>query len=381
MNEKPFKASDGPMLMLIAFALMLVAQVVMSVVLLSVDASDTIGYEIAQCISMIVFQLVYFATYFVYVKKKGIKATFSLKNGITVRSLLASVAIAAVCFFGFIGLAYYFEYLLSSMGYFSSGLEISSPVGIVLLIIATVIAAPICEETIFRNALCSGLIRSRRDELGVSVISGLCFALMHVNPEQTIYQFCLGTVSAYVMLSCRNVLCSMIIHALSNALALLLSYSEFGLSINGFYSQIGDNAPITLLTCVVLPAAAVAIVWFICKKLKKIEKDAFSQKYKANPQVIWIDENTLQPIYEGDSVPQITEENRYLSNGYNPYTGAPVIVDRLERQKALMQKYKLENGDKAGGFGKNTYRVAFIVYFCITAFLWFITFIGGLILY
>lgn len=381
MNEKPFKASDGPMLMLIAFAFMLVAQVVMSVVLLSVDASNTIGYEIAQCVSMIVFQLVYFATYFVYVKKNGVKVAFSLKNGITVRSLLASVAIAVVCFFGFIGLAYYFEYLLSSMGYFSSGLEISSPVGVVLLIVATVIAAPICEETIFRNALCSGLIRSRRDELGVSVISGLCFALMHVNPEQTIYQFCLGAVSAYVMLSCRNVLCSMIIHALSNALALLLSYCEFGLAIDGFYSQIGSNAPITLLTCVVLPAAAVAIVWFICKKLKKIEKDAFPQKYKANPQVIWIDENTLQPIYEGEAVPQITEENRYFSNGYNPYTGAPVIVDRLERQKALMQKYKLENGDKSGGLGKNTYRIAFIVYFCITAFLWFITFIGGLILY
>ncbi|MBR2967768.1 MAG: CPBP family intramembrane metalloprotease [Clostridia bacterium] len=381
MNKKQFKAVDGPIIMLIAFAAMLAMQLVMSFVLIGAGAIEGVAYEILNCVGMILFQLVYLTVYLVYTRKRKIVSDFSPKNKISLFGVLVSIALTFIAFFGFIGLAYYFEYLLGGIGYVGATLDVSTPIGIALLVVATVVAAPIGEETIFRSALCSGLSKSRKDDVGICLISGLCFAFMHINPSQTVYQFCLGAVAAYVMIKGKSVIYAIIMHALSNALALFMSFTRIGVVVDGFYAQTGENIWITLLTCVALPIVAVTIIWLVAKYFKKYETKRLPHKYKGAPKVIWIDEVTKEPIFEGESVPTITEQNRVFQKGFNPYTGEPVMVDRLELQNALREEYNQNNNEKSGVFGKNTYKVAFCVYFVITAFMWLLTFLAGFIVY
>ncbi|MCH5163523.1 MAG: CPBP family intramembrane metalloprotease [Clostridiales bacterium] len=379
MNKKPFKAVDGPIIMLLAFAFMLVAQVVMSFAIIGVMSNPT-AYEIINCIGMFVFQAVFMSVYLVYTKKRNIASTFTPRNKITIWSVLGAILIAIICFFCFIGLAYIFEILLAKTGYTSSEIGMDSVPAIVLLLIATVIVAPICEETIFRSAFLSGVTKVRKDEIGTSFLCGICFALMHMNPSQTVYQFCLGTIAAYITLKCRNVIPAMIIHATSNLLAMLMSLLDVGVAIDEFYMKVGTNWLIMILLCVAAPIIACVLVWLICKYLKKAEQKKYPDKYNLPRKVIWIDEVTKQPIYEGDEVPVITEENRIIQRGFSPFTGAPVLVDRLELQNALMDDYVRNNGEKTGGLGKKSYEKAFGIYFALTIALWFMTFIEGFIL-
>lgn len=380
MNKKPFKAVDGPIIMLLAFAFMLVAQVVMSVVLVGAGAfENSTVFEIVNCIGMLVFQGVFMSVYLIYTKKRNIISTFSPRNKITVWSVLGALLIAIICFFSFIGLAYIFEISLARTGYKSSDIAMDSVPAIVLLLIATVIAAPICEETIFRSALLSGITKVRKDEVGASFLCGMCFALMHMNPSQTVYQFCLGSVAAYITIKCRNVIPAMIIHGTSNLLAMLMSILNVGVAIDEFYMKVGTSWLIMLLLCVVAPIAACVLIWLICKYLKRAEEKKYPDKYKLPRKVIWIDEVTKQPIYEGDEVPVITEENRIVQRGFSPFTGAPVLVDRLELQNALMDDYVNNNGEKSGGLGKKSYQTAFGIYFAITIVLWLLTLVAGYI--
>ena len=377
MKKNHFKAVHGPIIMLLSFVAMLVMQLVMAFALIGTGATEGELYEILNCVGMILFQLVYVAVYLLYTQKNKIFSTFSPKNKISLLGIAVSVAVTLVCFFGFIGLAYYFEYLLGNVGYVGATLDVTTPIGIALLVVATVVAAPIGEETIFRSALCSGLVKNRKDDLGVCLISGVCFALMHINPSQTVYQLCLGAASAYVMLKGRSVIYAMVMHALSNALALIVSFTSLGVGVEAFYAQTGESVWITLLTCVVLPVVAVTLVWLIGRCFKRYETKRLPAKYKGEPKIIWIDEITKEPIFEGEDAPVITEQNRTFQRGFNPYTGKPVMVDRIELQNALREEYYQNNNEKSGLFGKNTYKIVFCIYFVITIFMWLLTFISG----
>lgn len=375
MNKKPFKAADGPMLMLIAFVVTLVAQLVMSVVLVATQGLGETASDVINCIGLLLFQAAFISTYLVYTKKRNIVSSFSPRNKITVWSVLAGVLIGIICFFCFAGLAYYFEYLLKLTGYVGSGMEINTTAGIILLIVATVIVAPMCEETIFRSAFLSGVTNAHRDEIGPCLLSGLCFALMHINPEQTVYQFCLGAAAAYVAIKSRSVIPAMVMHSTSNLLAVLMSFTKAGNAVDGFYMKVESNVLIALLLCLLLPIVACVIIWLIGKYLKKTEQKKYPNKFKS-ARVIWIDENTKLPIYEGEEAPVITEENRMLQQGFSPFTGTPILVDRLEQQKTLMDEYQ-RNNDQSGG---KSYRRAFIIYFALTMVLWIFTLISGYLL-
>lgn len=372
MNKKPFKASDGPKIMLIAFALMLAAQVVVSFALVPfMFAENDAMVEILSYVGMIAFQAVFLTAYLVYTKKKNVKSSFSPRNKITLWCIPAAILIGFICIFCFMGPANLFDMLLSKIGYVSQELEINSGVSIALIVFATVFAAPICEETIYRSALLSGITKTRTSDLCASLLCGLCFALMHISPEQTVYQFCLGAVAAYVVINCRSVIPAMIIHSVSNALALVMSFTNVGMSIYGFYMNMG-NVFIALLTCIMLPVVACAAIWFICLYLKKAEQKKYPNKYE-EPKVVWIDEQTREPVYEGEPTPEITEQNRLVQRGYSPFTGAPVFVDRLEEQNSLMAEYQIE-AERDRINDNKPYKTMLRIYMILTAIMWLFTF-------
>lgn len=378
MNKKPFRAADGPMLMLLAFAMMMLGQVALSIIMVPF-VFNGIGTDILNYLGLIAFQAIYLGTYLHYTKKRGIKSSFSPRNKITIWSILAALLIAIISFTCFIGPAYLFEGLIEGTGYTSQGIEASGALQIIILVFATVIAAPICEESVFRSALLSGLKKARKDDIGTSLLCGLCFALMHINPSQTVYQFCLGTVAAYITLKCKNVLPAMVLHGTSNLLALIMSMTTLGQAMDEFYMKVNDNILIALILCALLPIVACVLIWLICRYLHKAEKKKYPNKFE-EPRVIWIDENTKEPIYEGDEAPVVTEENRMVQRGFSPFTGAPVYVDRLELQSALMEEYLNKHDEKKGALGKNSYKTALVIYFAATITLWLLTFVSGMFL-
>lgn len=377
MNKKPFKAADGSTLMLIAFGAMLVAQLLIAFVLAGIQISNgqgSLAEEILNFVAMLVFQAIFISVYFIYVKKRNIISDYSPFNKITVWSVVAAPFLALVCMFGFMGVAYLFDFLLTRIGFSITGIDPTTPLSMVLMVAATVFAAPICEETIFRNAFLSGANKVRKDPLGLCLLSGICFALMHINPAQTVYQFCLGASIAYIVIKTGSVLPGMIMHSVSNAAALVISYTDIGMGIDAFFVKVDSNVLVLLLSCLVLPVLAVAIIWFISRLLSKAERGKYPSKF-GERKVIWIDENTLEPIYEGEETPVVTEQNKMVKRGFNPMTGAPVIVDRLELQQSLLDDYY-----KKGDITNKRFRLMLILYLIITGIIWVLNLVSGIAL-
>ncbi len=88
------------------------------------------------------------------------------------------------------------------------------------LFLLTVIAAPLCEEFIFRGLIFGGLRRSMQ-LLPATLVSAALFAVVHP-PASMLPVFALGICTAYVYERTRMLLAPMLVHAIYNAL--LLAY-------------------------------------------------------------------------------------------------------------------------------------------------------------
>ncbi len=91
----------------------------------------------------------------------------------------------------------------------------------VLLSLFIICALPaVGEELVFRGAIASSY--KNYGGVAVVVISGLLFSLSHFNTAQTVYQFFIGALLAYLYLKTNNLLITMLIHFLNNAIAVFL---------------------------------------------------------------------------------------------------------------------------------------------------------------
>lgn len=98
--------------------------------------------------------------------------------------------------------------------------EIGSPVPLVL---AAVIAAPFVEELFFRGFLFYGL-RQRFGWRWAAVISTAFFALLHLQPVNSLPIFLLGFLFAYISHIGNSIWPSIILHAFYNGLNVLILY-------------------------------------------------------------------------------------------------------------------------------------------------------------
>ncbi len=91
------------------------------------------------------------------------------------------------------------------------------------MVIATVIAAPLFEEVLYRGILYIGL-RKLIGVPGGAVVSGFVFALIHFNLYSFLPLFALGVILALAYERTRNLLVPIFFHAAFNGLTLLLVY-------------------------------------------------------------------------------------------------------------------------------------------------------------
>ncbi len=92
---------------------------------------------------------------------------------------------------------------------------------IIVVVILTVIIAPITEELIFRGMV-MGSLKTVISSLGANIFQAAAFGLYHMNLVQGIYAFILGLILGSMALRFHSVKASILLHMAVNASAYLL---------------------------------------------------------------------------------------------------------------------------------------------------------------
>jgi uncharacterized protein len=121
-------------------------------------------------------------------------------------------------------------------------LQFASMTG-VLGFIMIVIAAPICEELIFRGIILDGFLK-RYNPVKSIVVSSLLFGAIHLNPWQFVAGTVIGIFAGWVYYRSRSISYCMIIHAFCNLIAFVSlkftpNYEEtIGMSLVEYYGSV-----------------------------------------------------------------------------------------------------------------------------------------------
>ncbi len=221
--------------------------------------SDIGSSAIFNFIMMALIQVGFFLVFYICILQPKRELTLSVKNKINYPSLAFTPFIAALCICAFYLVTFWFMTGLSKAG-FTPAAEVimSTPFEFILGSFVLCVAAPVCEELIFRGALLSGL-REKYGVVASVLLSAFAFMLMHMNPAQTVYQFLLGIVCALAALAAGSVLPAMLIHSFSNMFAIIIDYTALGAILEKFLNFLSARAGIA----VVVTLACFAVFGFL----------------------------------------------------------------------------------------------------------------------
>lgn len=123
-------------------------------------------------------------------------------------------------------------------------------------IVSIVVVAPLTEELLFRGAILGHLLRTMKKPGHAILVSALIFGLIHVNPAQVPFAFCLGLVFGWLYWRTGSLIPGILGHFLNNATATLLmaltAEEEMQLTTTDYIGP--------LHTCLLL---AVALILFV----------------------------------------------------------------------------------------------------------------------
>jgi sodium transport system permease protein len=88
----------------------------------------------------------------------------------------------------------------------------------------------LCEETLFRGLLLSGL--RRWGSWAAIGLTALCFGLLHGSIYRLLPTFVLGLILGYTVWRSRSIYCSMIIHCLNNGLVAFVVWNSQGQDVD-----------------------------------------------------------------------------------------------------------------------------------------------------
>lgn len=264
---------DGCVSYLFAVLGILGVQLVVGIVAVAVQqvtGVDLLQNGMFNYTAMILMQAVNIAAVALVCGWKKTRPDYSVTRPVRPYVLPLGLVVGAVCLFGFYGLAYAFDMLLQVTGYAgTTNIPFTSPAEIAVGSIVTVLIAPLGEELVYRGALLSGLKKGFPTWAAV-LLSGASFSLMHMNPQQTVYQFCLGCVCALFVVVTGTPVFSMIVHGASNLIAVLMEVTPFGTAFEGFIvgmSASGGTTAAWILVSAVLGAGALFGLAYACKRL------------------------------------------------------------------------------------------------------------------
>ena len=244
----------------VAFSLAVVAPVVTTLLFMLVGGAFGVfseGYENAEwykyagfLLSQFAFALVA-AFHFAYSKQPLSLVTGKPKGKYFLLAILLQLGLLSLS-----EVNGWFLQFLERFGYEMPEMNIPSldGFGIVGAIAVVALLPAVFEETIFRGILRVGL--SSFPLWASALLSGALFALFHMSPAQTLYQFACGACFALVAIRSGSVLPTVLSHFLNNAAILL--FMKFG--FNGL--PVGWNVAALILSALCLLGTLSYLIFF-----------------------------------------------------------------------------------------------------------------------
>lgn len=326
--KRTLTASGGAAIYLIAILVNLGVQLLGSVALVIAGAvSGNAGVSSAlNYVLMALLQAGFLLTFALFVKKSDRGLAFPVR-ALKWYDILLGVLAAGICVFCFIFPAQWFAVLLEKIGYnFSTEIPLDGALDVTLCVIVTVIIAPVCEELVFRGALLTGLTK----KFGVIpsvILSGLAFSLMHMNPEQTVYQFFMGCACAYLAICSGSVLCPMIVHACNNLIAIIFEFTGTAF-LDVFFTNYGTFAAVTVAFLI----AGVIALYFIGRLMMKSERHGAGAGLVFDLKRTNSDENSQNPTENNAEIAKNIDGVRQNRTKNNCFTAA---TDPIKAEAAL----------------------------------------------
>jgi membrane protease YdiL (CAAX protease family) len=105
-----------------------------------------------------------------------------------------------------------------------------TPLNIALVILFVAVMPAIFEEIAFRGIILNSL---KNTGFWFSlIVSGVLFSFFHMSPAQTIFQFLVGVIYSYIILSGGSLILTISMHFINN-LYIVLNYYYFGFTLTG----------------------------------------------------------------------------------------------------------------------------------------------------
>ena len=295
LNEFTYK--DGAKIYAVAVIADLAWQFLLGIIVAVTQNTSLLEVDWLSMLLSLAIQLIFLGVIVGYCVVKRVRPTYGIKATHPVNYALAAL-VSVVSLVGFYLTALAFDMLLDAAGYSAADpFVFETTAAKVIGVIATCIAAPICEELIFRGALLSGLKKNFKEPVAV-VLSGLAFALMHMNPEQTVYQFLLGCALALMVVKTGSLLMGMIGHCVSNLIAMLMELiPPFGSGVESALTSLVSIPWLAAVLGVVLFAAAAVALFYIGKLSGRLQ-ERFEKKRAAKKGGASAKENQNVPAAE-----------------------------------------------------------------------------------
>lgn len=173
----------------------------------------------------------------------------------------------------FVPLANLVSVLLEKIGVSFLGADIAfdSIPDFLLGVVFTAMLPAICEEYFTRGVVLNGLLK--KGIWYAILMTGAVFALMHGNLYQTVHQFLLGCVFAYMVLITRNIWYSVILHFFNNFIVICLSLIPLA----------EESASLDGTTLIVYAVMMILGLWITGALIVSFTKDAILTKVRENP--------------------------------------------------------------------------------------------------
>ncbi|MDE6181451.1 MAG: CPBP family intramembrane metalloprotease [Phocaeicola sp.] len=119
-------------------------------------------------------------------------------------------------------------------------------------ILSIAIMAPLVEELLFRGAIEGHLLKSGKSPRNAILLSSLIFGIIHINPAQVPFAFCIGLVFGWLYYRTGSVVPGMIGHFLNNAIATVIMGTSTHEEMNRTTAELIGAAPTYTLLALAL---------------------------------------------------------------------------------------------------------------------------------
>lgn len=137
-------------------------------------------------------------------------------------------------------------------------------------IIAIAIMAPLVEELLFRGAIEGHMLQTGRKPKTAIFLSALIFGIIHINPAQVPFAFCIGLVFGWLYYRTGSVIPGMIGHFLNNSIATVIMATSTKEEMNQKTVDIIGTTPTCLLLLLAI-AIFIGMYFYLDKHLPQLE--------------------------------------------------------------------------------------------------------------